>query len=83
MRGRGFGVAYIVTVARLGSAWWLGGVKPATVVGMLAVLEIAPSFDNAVVNATALRQSAFSRCCCWSRSAGTSRTGSPPWPAPQ
>jgi hypothetical protein len=56
MRGRGFGVAYGATLLGLAAAWWLGGLKSATVVAMLAVLEVALSFDNAVVNATVLRR---------------------------
>jgi hypothetical protein len=56
MRGRSFGVAYGATVLGLGLAFWLGGFKSATVVAMLAVLEVALSFDNAVVNATVLRR---------------------------
>ncbi|WP_194904110.1 DUF475 domain-containing protein [Catenulispora rubra] len=56
MSGRGFGVAYAVTVAGVAGAWWLGGVESAAVVAMLAVLEVALSFDNAVVNATVLRR---------------------------
>jgi uncharacterized protein len=56
MGGRGFGVAFAATVAGLGGALWLGGLQSATVVAMLAVLEVALSFDNAVVNATVLRR---------------------------
>jgi hypothetical protein len=56
MRGRSFGVAYGATVLGLGLAFWLGGFESATVVAMLAVLEVALSFDNAVVNATVLRR---------------------------
>ena len=55
-RGRDFGVAYAATVVGLTAALWLGGLKSATVVAMLAVLEVALSFDNAVVNATVLRR---------------------------
>jgi hypothetical protein len=56
MRGRDFGVAYCATLLGLVIALWLGGVRSATVVAMLAVLEVALSFDNAVVNATVLRR---------------------------
>lgn len=56
MRGQSFGVAYGATVLGLGLAFWLGGFESATVVAMLAVLEVALSFDNAVVNATVLRR---------------------------
>ncbi|MEY9933619.1 hypothetical protein ABH926_008275 [Catenulispora sp. GP43] len=56
MRGRDFGVAYGATLLGLVLALWLGGVESATVVAMLAVLEVALSFDNAVVNATVLRR---------------------------
>ena len=56
MRMRGFGFAYAATAAGLGAALWLGGVRSALVVAMLAVLEVALSFDNAVVNATVLRR---------------------------
>jgi hypothetical protein len=56
MRGRGFGFAYGATGVGLGLAFWLGGLPSATVVAMLAVLEVALSFDNAVVNATVLRR---------------------------
>lgn len=55
-RARGFGVAYAVSALGLGLALWLGGIRSATVVAMLAVLEVALSFDNAVVNATVLRR---------------------------
>jgi hypothetical protein len=56
MRGRDFGVAYGATLLGLVLALWLGGIRSATVVAMLAVLEVALSFDNAVVNATVLRR---------------------------
>jgi uncharacterized protein len=56
MHGRDFGVAYGATLLGLVLALWLGGVESATVVAMLAVLEVALSFDNAVVNATVLRR---------------------------
>jgi uncharacterized protein len=56
MRGRDFGVAYGATLLGLALALWLGGIPSATVVAMLAVLEVALSFDNAVVNATVLRR---------------------------
>ena len=56
MRGRGFGVAYAATAVGIAAAMWLGGIESATVVAMLAVLEVALSFDNAVVNATVLRR---------------------------
>lgn len=56
MRGRGFGVAFGATVLGVGGAFALGGIKSAMVVAMLAVLEVALSFDNAVVNATVLRR---------------------------
>jgi len=53
---RGFGMAFAATAAGLIAAFWLGGLQSATVVAMLAVLEVALSFDNAVVNATVLRR---------------------------
>ncbi|NUR63691.1 MAG: DUF475 domain-containing protein [Catenulispora sp.] len=56
MRGRDFGLAYAATLLGLVFALWLGGIRSATVVAMLAVLEVALSFDNAVVNATVLRR---------------------------
>jgi uncharacterized protein len=56
MSTRGFGVAYGVTLLGLAAAYELGGVRSATVVAMLAILEVALSFDNAVVNATVLRR---------------------------
>jgi len=56
MHGRGFGVAYGVTAVGLGVSFWLGGMQSAMVVAMLALLEVALSFDNAVVNATVLRR---------------------------
>lgn len=56
MPARGFGVAYAALAAGLGAALWMGGIRSAVVVAMLAVLEVALSFDNAVVNATVLRR---------------------------
>src|SRR4051812_43495155 len=56
MRGRDFRLAYTATLLGLVFALWLGGIRSATVVAMLAVLEVALSFDNAGGNATVLRR---------------------------
>ncbi len=50
------------TVFCLGAAFWwgghssIGGVKAISIVGILAILEVSLSFDNAVVNASVLRE---------------------------
>ncbi|MGH6656660.1 MAG: DUF475 domain-containing protein [Actinocrinis sp.] len=49
-----FGVAHIVAVACLVGAYLVDGVHGLTVAALLGVLEVAVSFDNAIVNATVL-----------------------------
>ncbi len=55
-----FGVAHFVAVACLVGAYLVGGLHGLTVAALLGVLEVAVSFDNAIVNATVLaRMSQF------------------------
>lgn len=49
-----FGVAHTVAVGCLLAAYLIGGFQAVTVVALLGVLEVAVSFDNAIVNATVL-----------------------------
>jgi hypothetical protein len=49
-----FGGSFAITMAGLLLAFWYGGTLGLAVVGVLAVLEISLSFDNAVVNAGVL-----------------------------
>ena len=51
-----FGWSFAITIAVLAGAAVIGGGEVAALVGILAVLEISLSFDNAVVNATILRR---------------------------
>ncbi|MGZ4665375.1 MAG: DUF475 domain-containing protein [Frankiaceae bacterium] len=51
-----FGWSFGITIAVLAGALIIGGGEVAALVGILAVLEISLSFDNAVVNATILRR---------------------------
>jgi uncharacterized protein len=53
---RTFRVPLLITVAGLIAAGIIGGAQIALIVGILAVLEMSLSFDNAVVNATVLRR---------------------------
>ncbi|MBN1174115.1 MAG: DUF475 domain-containing protein [Micromonosporaceae bacterium] len=57
---RTFSGSIIVTVVTLGAALWFGGPKGFFLVGILAILEVSLSFDNAVINASVLaKMSAF------------------------
>ena len=49
-----FGFANLVAVAALAGGFLVGGLQSLIVVALLGVLEIAVSFDNAIVNATVL-----------------------------
>lgn len=49
-----FGFAHLVTIAALVGAFALGGLQSLIIVALLGVLEVAVSFDNAIVNATVL-----------------------------
>lgn len=49
-------IPFAITIFTIAGAWVLGGPATALVVGLLAVLEISISFDNAVVNATVLKK---------------------------
>ena len=49
-----FGFAHTVAIAALIGGYVVGGVQGLVVVALLGVLEIAVSFDNAIVNATIL-----------------------------
>ncbi len=51
---RVFGFAHVVAAAALVAAFLVGGMSSLVVVALLGVLEIAVSFDNAIVNATVL-----------------------------
>lgn len=52
---RFFKGSFIVTLLGLAAAYWLGGTKAMFIAAILSVLEISLSFDNAVVNATVLK----------------------------
>ena len=49
-----FGTSFALTIAALVAAWFLGGFSAVLIVGILIVLEVSLSFDNAVVNASVL-----------------------------
>jgi uncharacterized protein len=49
-----FGVAHTIALCCLTAAYLIGGFQALIVVGLLGVLEVAVSFDNAIVNATVL-----------------------------
>ncbi|HWG23507.1 DUF475 domain-containing protein [Actinospica sp.] len=49
-----FGFAHVVALASLAGGFIVGGTQGLVVVALLGVLEIAVSFDNAIVNATIL-----------------------------
>jgi hypothetical protein len=49
-----FGVAHLVAIACLAGAYAIEGLHGLSVAALLGVLEIAVSFDNAIVNATVL-----------------------------
>jgi hypothetical protein len=49
-----FGVAHLVAVGCLAAAYAIEGVHGLAVAALLGVLEVAVSFDNAIVNATVL-----------------------------
>jgi uncharacterized protein len=51
---RMFGVAHVIAACCLVAAFFVGGVQALVVVALLGVLEVAVSFDNAIVNATVL-----------------------------
>jgi uncharacterized protein len=51
---RVFGVAHVVAISCLTAAYVIEGLHGLTVAALLGVLEIAVSFDNAIVNATVL-----------------------------
>lgn len=51
---RVFGFAHVVAVAALVGGYIVNGVQGLVVVALLGVLEVAVSFDNAIVNATVL-----------------------------
>lgn len=50
-----FGGSFIFSVLAVACAFWLGGLSAAWTVLVLGVLEVSLSFDNAVVNATVLK----------------------------
>lgn len=49
-----FGWSFGLTVLALAGALWLGGPEALAIVGILIILEVSLSFDNAVINATVL-----------------------------
>lgn len=49
-----FGFAHVVAISALVGSFLVGGVQGLVVVALLGVLEVAVSFDNAIVNATIL-----------------------------
>jgi hypothetical protein len=51
---RVFGFAHVVAIAALAGGFIVNGAQGLVVVALLGVLEIAVSFDNAIVNATVL-----------------------------
>ena len=53
---RVFGTSFALTIAALVVAWFLGGFSAVLIVGILIVLEVSLSFDNAVVNASVLER---------------------------
>jgi uncharacterized protein len=52
---RFFKSSFFVTIIGLALAFWLGGPKAMFIAAILSVLEVSLSFDNAVVNATVLK----------------------------
>jgi hypothetical protein len=57
---RAFRIPLLITAASLALVLYLGGLKAAFIVAVLALLEISLSFDNAIVNAKVLgRMNAF------------------------
>ena len=52
---RYFKSSFIIAIIGIAIAFWLGGFAGAYIAGLLAVLEISLSFDNAVVNAKVLQ----------------------------
>lgn len=50
-----FKLPILFTILGLAAGIWIGGIQAAFLVAVLIVLEISLSFDNAVVNATVLR----------------------------
>ncbi|RFZ48927.1 Integral membrane protein TerC family protein [Mycobacterium marinum] len=53
---RVFGLSLLVTAAALVAGYWHGGVTALFLLVVLAILEISLSFDNAIINATILKQ---------------------------
>jgi hypothetical protein len=50
-----YGSSYIIAGLAIVAGYLLGGIEAAFIVAVLSVLEVSLSFDNAVVNATVLR----------------------------
>ncbi|CAM4098102.1 integral membrane protein, YkoY family [Mycobacterium basiliense] len=53
---RVFGLSLLVTVAAFSIGYWHGGPTALFLLAVLAVLEVSLSFDNAIINATILKQ---------------------------
>ncbi len=51
-----FRISFVVTFICLGLAFWWGGFTGFAIAAILAVMEISLSFDNAVVNASVLKE---------------------------
>ncbi|KAA1248690.1 DUF475 domain-containing protein [Mycobacterium simiae] len=51
-----FGLSLLVTVAAFVIGYWHGGPTALFLLAVLAILEVSLSFDNAVINATILKQ---------------------------
>ena len=56
MTSRLFFTSGIITLIGLAVAYWWGGVEALMITGLLAILEVTLSFDNAVVNAKILKR---------------------------
>ncbi|MFW0777955.1 MAG: DUF475 domain-containing protein [Rickettsiales bacterium] len=52
---RYFYLSYIVTIVGMILAYWWAGVDGLIIAGLLTIMEVSLSFDNAVVNATVLK----------------------------
>lgn len=50
-----YGVSFLLTIIAVCTGYWLAGIQGAWIVSILCVLEISLSFDNAVVNASVLK----------------------------
>lgn len=51
---KGYNQSFIFTILAMVAAYFLGGIPAVFIVGVLGILEVSLSFDNAVVNASVL-----------------------------